>query len=100
MIHLPLRRAPRATAIWLSRVIAAVTAVTSAFGAISLAPPRAEAATAVTAVSFNVCGVKCRLGEINKTAANAAGRITGNKASVAFLQEICYSQYRKIASTL
>jgi endonuclease/exonuclease/phosphatase family metal-dependent hydrolase len=51
-------------------------------------------------MSFNVCGGVCRGGEVDRTAAFAAGTAVRRRASVVLLQEICYSQYVRIRTLL
>ncbi len=89
---------PRSTLNWLKHCATVASTVITGFGVLAAQAPHAEAATAVTAMSFNICGVKCRSGEINATGTNAARRILNNRVAVAFMQEICYGQYRKIKS--
>jgi endonuclease/exonuclease/phosphatase family metal-dependent hydrolase len=86
------RSAARPRRRWVSAaVLAGVTLVAGFF-----AVPNAQAASTVKAMSFNVCGAVCRGGEITTTAAFAANKATSTGASVAFLQELCYSQYKRI----
>ena len=63
------------------------------------AAPRKAGAT-VTVMSFNVCGGVCRRGEVDRTASFAARTALRRKADVVLLQELCYSQFRKVRSLL
>jgi endonuclease/exonuclease/phosphatase family metal-dependent hydrolase len=60
--------------------------------------PHALAATTVSAMSYNVCGAVCHRGEVKTVAAFAANKVTSKGVAVAFLQELCYSQYKQIQS--
>jgi endonuclease/exonuclease/phosphatase family metal-dependent hydrolase len=62
--------------------------------------PSAAAPAAVTGMSFNVCGVVCRKGEVTSTASYVANRAISLKITVGFLQELCYSQFRAIQATV
>ncbi len=54
----------------------------------------------VSVMSFNVCGGVCRGGEVDRTAAFAAGTAVRRGASVVLLQEICHSQYVRVHALL
>src|SRR4051794_7569593 len=47
-------------------------------------------------MSFNVCGGVCRRGEVTRTAQFVASAATRRRIGVVLLQELCYSQYRKV----
>ncbi len=86
---------------WLGRSLtAAVLATTVALGAETFAPTPVAAATTINTMSFNVCGVKCRHGEVTRTAAYIAGKAVDLRMSVGFLQEICFSQYKQVQRLL
>lgn len=51
-------------------------------------------------MSFNVCGGVCRRGEVATTARFIAGVATRRGAGVVLLQELCYSQYRRLRALL
>jgi endonuclease/exonuclease/phosphatase family metal-dependent hydrolase len=72
-------------------------------GGLLVAPPAASAAAApqsVKVISFNVCGNVCRHGEVTDTAQNIARQIRDRQASVAMLQELCYSQFLGVRKLL
>jgi endonuclease/exonuclease/phosphatase family metal-dependent hydrolase len=85
-------RAARRPRRWLVTATAVAASLTGAWAV----PTAASAASTVTAMSFNMCGVVCRKGEVRTTAAYTASKITGKGVTVAFLQEVCYSQYRQL----
>jgi endonuclease/exonuclease/phosphatase family metal-dependent hydrolase len=78
-------------------VLALVTAVLSVLVG---APAHAARPAAVQAVTFNVCGNVCRHGEVGATAGNIAYQVRALGASVAMLQELCYSQFLGIRDRL
>lgn len=82
------------------RLAAAVLICVGLTGGMFATPSVNAAQTAVSAISLNVCGVVCRHGEVATTAAYVERRAIGQRASVVFLQEVCYSQYRRIKSLL
>jgi endonuclease/exonuclease/phosphatase family metal-dependent hydrolase len=51
-------------------------------------------------MSFNVCGGVCRHGEVATTARFVANMATRQGAGVVLLQELCYSQYRRVHDLL
>jgi len=55
---------------------------------------------AVRVVTFNLCGNVCRYGEVAATSGNIAYRIRKVGASVAMLQELCYTQFLGIRDRL
>lgn len=85
----------------LRRRLAATVLVCVGLAAGLVATPSVNAAQgAAKLLSLNVCGVVCRDGEVDTTAEYVYRRTRGHNASVVFLQEICYSQYRQIRSLL
>ncbi|MEU4241738.1 endonuclease/exonuclease/phosphatase family protein [Actinoplanes sp. NPDC026619] len=78
----------------LSLFAAAATVVAGAPAPAQAAPPP------VRAVTFNICGNVCRHGETSDTSANIAYRIYKLGASVAMLQEVCYSQFLALQTRL
>ncbi|MEU4219181.1 endonuclease/exonuclease/phosphatase family protein [Actinoplanes sp. NPDC026623] len=63
------------------------------------APARAQEPV-VNVVTFNVCGNVCRHGEVTRTAQNVARQVRDRHASVAMLQELCYSQFLRVRALL
>ncbi len=51
-------------------------------------------------MSFNVCGGVCRRGEVARTAQFVADTARRRGVSVVLLQELCYSQYRRVHDLL
>lgn len=51
-------------------------------------------------MSFNVCGGVCRRGEVARTARFVASTARRRGAAVVLLQELCYSQYRRVRDLL
>lgn len=76
---------------WPAVILAGVSLAAGLF-----AVPHAQAASTVSVMSFNVCGAVCNKGEVTSTAAFAANKATSRGVNVAFLQELCYSQYKQI----
>ena len=64
------------------------------------APVSRRPAETVSVMSFNACGGVCRRGEVNRTASFIAWTALNRKASVVLLQELCQSQFRRVASLL
>jgi endonuclease/exonuclease/phosphatase family metal-dependent hydrolase len=77
---------------WLSAAVVASVALGSSL----LMHPAAAASPTVSAMTFNICGAACHKGEVKPIAAYVVNRAVGAKASVVFLEEVCYSQYRQI----
>ncbi|MCA2218780.1 endonuclease/exonuclease/phosphatase family protein [Jidongwangia harbinensis] len=65
-----------------------------------VAGPAQAAPAAVRVMTFNLCGNVCRHGEVAGTAAHAAYQIRSRRVDVAFLQEVCYSQFLGVRSRL
>ncbi|WP_030440281.1 endonuclease/exonuclease/phosphatase family protein [Actinoplanes subtropicus] len=78
----------------LAALVAVLTVLTGAPVVAPAAPP------AVKVVTFNLCGNVCRYGEVAATSGNIAYRIRKIGASVAMLQELCYSQFLGIRGRL
>ncbi len=57
---------------------------------------QATASARVSAMTLNICGVVCNKGEVTRVASFVANKTITNKLSVAFIQELCYSQFRRI----
>jgi endonuclease/exonuclease/phosphatase family metal-dependent hydrolase len=87
MLH-AVRRLPRWT-------VAALAATALLVGGVFVTQ-QASAASSVSAMTFNVCGAVCNRGEVNRLASFTASKVTLSKVTVAFLQELCYSQYHRI----
>ncbi|HET9518295.1 MAG TPA: endonuclease/exonuclease/phosphatase family protein [Actinoplanes sp.] len=80
-----------------TRWIIAITAFALLVGGVAVAHQASAASGAgVRAMTFNICGAVCNKGRVDRIATYTAGRITESKVHVAFLQEVCYSQYRQI----
>ena len=84
----PVRRLPR----W---VTVAITSAALLVGGVLFAH-QAAASARVSAMTLNICGVVCNKGEVARVASFVANKTITNKLSVAFIQELCYSQYRRI----
>jgi endonuclease/exonuclease/phosphatase family metal-dependent hydrolase len=79
-------------------ILAALVAVLSVLAGL---PGTASAKLpAVRVVTFNLCGNVCRYGEVAATSGNIAYRIRKVGASVAMLQELCYTQFLGVRSRL
>jgi endonuclease/exonuclease/phosphatase family metal-dependent hydrolase len=85
---LAVRRMPRWT-------VAALAATALLIGGVFVTQ-QASAAAGVSAMTFNVCGAVCNRGEVDRIASFTASKVTLSKVTVAFLQEVCYSQYHRI----
>jgi endonuclease/exonuclease/phosphatase family metal-dependent hydrolase len=94
--HAASARGRHATPGRLRRWALTAVAATIAIGGGALVSSPAEAATSVSALTFNICGVVCHKGEVMSISRYTANKVIAQNASVAFLQEICYSQYRQI----
>jgi endonuclease/exonuclease/phosphatase family metal-dependent hydrolase len=62
--------------------------------------PNTVSAATFNVVTFNVCGNVCRHGEVTRTAQNVARQVRDRHASVAMLQELCYSQFLGVRALL
>jgi hypothetical protein len=51
-------------------------------------------------MSFNVCGGACRHGEVTTTARFVAEAVRHRDVQVVLLQELCYSQFRRVRALL
>jgi endonuclease/exonuclease/phosphatase family metal-dependent hydrolase len=58
------------------------------------------AATPVRVMTYNICGNVCRQGEVATTAGNVAYQVRSRAATIAMLQEVCYSQFLGVRSRL
>lgn len=63
-------------------------------------PPRPASTAGVGYLSFNVCGGACRHGEVATTARDVAKRAERRGVGVVLLQELCYSQFRRVRALL
>lgn len=83
------------------RIRLALAALVSVLSVLVGLPVAASAQLpAVRVVTFNLCGNVCRYGEVAATSGNIAYRIRKVGASVAMLQELCYTQFLGIRSRL
>ncbi|GAA0576744.1 hypothetical protein GCM10010172_71940 [Paractinoplanes ferrugineus] len=80
--------------------VAALVPVTAAPAAAMPAAAAVSRVMPVRAVTFNICGNVCRGGETAATSANIAYRIYRLRATVALLQEVCYSQFLALQARL
>jgi endonuclease/exonuclease/phosphatase family metal-dependent hydrolase len=61
-----------------------------------VAAPAEAAPVRVRVMTFNICGNVCRHGEVEATSSNVAYQVVRRRVTVAFLQEVCYSQFLAI----